>query len=78
MSMSEARERTYAVIFEKTGTGWSAYVPDLPGVVATGPTREEVARLMSEGIAIHIEGMIEDGIPVPEPSSYCQEIRVPA
>lgn len=76
--MSEARERTYLVIFEKTSTGWSAYVPDLPGVVATGPTLEEVARLMREGIAIHIEGMIEDGLPVPEPSSHWQEIRVPA
>jgi predicted RNase H-like HicB family nuclease len=70
--------RVYAVIFEKTSTGWSAYVPDLPGVVATGATRDQVEQLMREGIQIHIEGMIEDGLPVTEPTTYCQEIRVPA
>jgi predicted RNase H-like HicB family nuclease len=58
----------YAIVIEKVpGSNYSAYVPDLPGCVATGDTLEEIKRLMQEGIEFHLEGMREDGLPVPEP-----------
>ena len=60
----------YAVIYEKSGTGWGAYVPDLPGCVATGRTRPVVERRIREAIAMHLEGMREDGIAPPPPTSY--------
>jgi len=56
----------YAVIYEKTGTGYSAYVPDLPGCITTGRTRKETERLMKEAIEFHLAGMREDGLPVPK------------
>jgi predicted RNase H-like HicB family nuclease len=60
----------YAIVIEKVpGSNYSAYVPDLPGCVATGETLEEITRLMREGIEFHLEGMREDGIPVPEPQT---------
>jgi predicted RNase H-like HicB family nuclease len=60
----------YAIIIEKVpGSNYSAYVPDLPGCVATADTLEEIKRLMQEGIEIHLEGMREDGIPIPEPTT---------
>lgn len=68
----------YLVIFERSATGWGAYVPDLPGCVATGATRAEVERLIQEGIAFHIEGMRLHGETVPEPSSEAALISVPA
>jgi predicted RNase H-like HicB family nuclease len=62
--------RRYLVVFEHTdGTGWSAWVPDLPGCVAAAATREECERLIREAIELHLSGMREDGEPIPEPSS---------
>ena len=61
--------REYAVIFEKTSTGWSAYVPDLPGLGVAGPTYEATEQLIREGIAFHIEGLQADGEPIPEPTT---------
>ena len=58
----------YFVIFEKSSNGWGAFVPDLPGCVAGGETKEEVEELIFEAISMHIEGMREHGEPVPEPS----------
>jgi predicted RNase H-like HicB family nuclease len=58
----------YAVVIEKTATGYSAYPPDLPGVGAAGQTIEEVARLIREAIELHLEGMRVEGLPIPEPS----------
>ena len=55
----------YAVVYEQTPRNWSAYVPDLPGCVATGPTREEVERLITDGIRLHIDLMRQSGEPVP-------------
>lgn len=55
----------YAVVYEQTPTNWAAYVPDLPGCVATGATREEVEKLMREGIRLHIEAMREAGDKIP-------------
>ena len=60
----------YTVIIEKEpATDWGAWVPDLPGCVATAKTREEVERLIRETIEFHLDGMREDGEPIPEPTS---------
>lgn len=55
----------YAVLFEKTATGYSAHVPDLPGCVAAGTTIEETAGLMRKAMQMHLAGMREDGDPIP-------------
>jgi predicted RNase H-like HicB family nuclease len=65
----------YLIVLEKTGTGYSAYSPDLPGCVATGATLEEAEREMKESIEFHIEGLRLQGEPIPTPSSaaaYCE------
>jgi predicted RNase H-like HicB family nuclease len=65
----------YLIVIETTGTGFSAYSPDLPGCAATGGTREEVERNMQEAIEFHIEGLRQAGEAVPQPSSqagYCE------
>jgi predicted RNase H-like HicB family nuclease len=60
----------YAIVIEKApGSNYSAYVPDLPGCVAAADSLDEVKRLMQEGIAFHVDGMREDGLPVPEPTT---------
>ncbi|MCL6106192.1 MAG: type II toxin-antitoxin system HicB family antitoxin [Actinobacteria bacterium] len=59
----------YMVVIEKGETGYGAHVPDLPGVIAAGETREEVLKLVKEAIEFHIEGLHEAGDPVPPPSS---------
>jgi predicted RNase H-like HicB family nuclease len=64
----------YLVIFEKTGTGYSAYVPDLPGCITTGPTLAETERLMKEALEFHIEGLREDGLPIPMPTTTADYI----
>lgn len=66
----------YLVVFEQAGDSYSAYCPDLPGCIATGSTREEVERNMDEAIRFHIEGLRQDGAPVPQPSSYTQYVEV--
>ena len=68
----------YAVVIEKGPTSYGAYVPDLPGCVAAGDTREAVIRLIQEAIEFHIEGLREDGQPVPPPSSSIEFIDVAA
>ncbi len=69
----------YTVIIEKQpDTDWGAYLPDLPGCVAVGETREEVQRLIREAIALHLAGMREDGEPIPEPSSIAIVVEVAA
>jgi predicted RNase H-like HicB family nuclease len=68
----------YAVVIENAGPNYSAYVPDLPGCVATGATREEVEREIREAIEFHIEGLREDGVPIPQPSSAVSYVEVPA
>jgi len=65
----------YLIIIEKTGTGYSAYSPDLPGCVATGETREETESEMKDAIEFRIEGLRLNGDEVPKPSSlasYCE------
>jgi predicted RNase H-like HicB family nuclease len=68
----------YLVLFEKTSTGWSAYVPDLPGCIATGKTKEKTEQLMREAIEFHIEGMRLDGEIVPPPSTEAEYLSIPA
>ena len=68
----------YAVIVEEGENSFGAYVPDLPGCTAVGATREEVLRLIQEAIEFHVEGLREDGQPVPEPSSSIEYIEVNA
>jgi predicted RNase H-like HicB family nuclease len=66
------------VVYEKAPHNWSAYVPDLPGCIATGRTRPEVERNIREAIELHLESMREDGEPIPEPASYSQLVEVAA
>ena len=68
----------YAVVFEKAENNYSAYVPDLPGCVTTGKTLYETKRHMREAIEFHIEGMREDGSPVPEPTTQVTYVEVAA
>ncbi len=70
------REMKYAVVFEKAPNNYSAYLPDLPGCVATGATREEVERNIREAVAFHLEGMREEGLSIPEPAA-CTEFVEP-
>lgn len=64
----------YAVLFEKTDTGYSAHVPDLPGCVVAGSTLEETMDLMRGAIRMHLAGMTEDGDPIPEPRTMAEYI----
>jgi predicted RNase H-like HicB family nuclease len=59
----------YAIVIEKADSNYSAYVPDLPGCVATGDTVESVKCEIRDAIRFHIEGLKDDGLPVPQPSS---------
>jgi predicted RNase H-like HicB family nuclease len=69
----------YAIVIEKVpGSNYSAYVPDLPGCVAAADTLDEIKQLMREAIEIHIAGMREDGLPIPEPSTGVAVIEVAA
>jgi predicted RNase H-like HicB family nuclease len=66
----------YAVIIEAGERNYSAYVPDLPGCIATGKTLDEVKQLMREAIVFHLEGLREDGLPVPPPTSLCEYVEL--
>ena len=68
----------YLVVVEKSETGFGAYVPDLPGCVAAGATRDEVMQLIQEAIEFHIEGLKAAGEPVPAPSSQGEFVDVHA
>jgi len=68
--------KEYLVIYEHGKRNWSAYVPDLPGCVATGKTRKEIERNIREAIEFHIEGMRMDHEPIPEPSTEAGTVCV--
>lgn len=70
--MSDMR---YAVVIEQSSNGYSAYVPDLPGCIAAGDTLEEVGRLIRDAIALHLEGLHADGLPIPVPTSSVDYIE---
>ncbi len=68
----------YLVVIERGPTSYGAYVPDLPGCVAVGESREEAETLIQEAIEFHIDGLREDGLPIPEPSSVAESVEVQA
>ncbi len=65
----------YAVVIEKTENNYSAYVPDLPGCIATGDTVDELETLMAEAIRLHLEGLKEDGLPIPAPTTIAEYVE---
>jgi predicted RNase H-like HicB family nuclease len=66
----------FTVIYEKGPTSWGAYVPDLPGVISVGDSQEEVEQLIQEAIEFHLEGMREEGLTIPSPSSFAGIVEV--
>jgi predicted RNase H-like HicB family nuclease len=68
----------YAIVIEKAEGNYAAYVPDLPGCVATGATVEETEQLIREAMELHLAGMREDGSPIPPPSSQVDYVEVAA
>ncbi len=69
-------KREYTVIYEKGKHNWSAYVPDLPGCIATARTQKALERVMREAIEFHIEGLTRHGEPVPEPTIEAGTVKV--
>ncbi len=65
----------YAMIIEQGDRNYSAYLPDLPGCIATGKTIEQLKQRMSEAIELHLRGMREDGLPIPEPTSLADYVE---
>lgn len=68
----------FLVVIERTENNYSAYSPDLPGCIATGRTLDEVRQAMREAIALHIQGMIEDHLPLPEPRATADYVAISA
>jgi predicted RNase H-like HicB family nuclease len=68
----------YAIVIEKAESNFSAYVPDLPGCVATGATVEEVESQIREAIEFHLDGMREDGIAIRQPASRVEYVEIAA
>jgi len=66
----------YLVVFEKAGGNFSAYSPDLPGCIATGSTRREVEQNIREAIRLHVEGLVQDGAPLPEQIAFTEYVEV--
>lgn len=66
----------YAIVIEKSETGFGAYVPDLPGCVAVGESLPETEQLIRDAIEFHLEGMREDGLAVPEPTAVARYVEV--
>jgi predicted RNase H-like HicB family nuclease len=68
--------KRYAIVVEKAKNNYSAYVPDLPGCIATGATLAKTVRLIREAIELHVGGLREDGLEVPEPSSIVEYVEI--
>ena len=68
----------FLIVIEKANGNLSAYSPDLPGCVATGKTRNQVTRNMYEAIELHVQGLMEDKLPIPKSRSYAEYVAVPA
>jgi predicted RNase H-like HicB family nuclease len=69
--------RRFLIVIEKAEGNYSAYSPDLPGCVATGMTREDAEKNMFEAIEMHVHGLQEDNLPIPESSSFAEFVAVP-
>ncbi|MDQ0285662.1 putative RNase H-like HicB family nuclease [Desulfofundulus luciae] len=67
----------YLAVVEQGPENYSAYLPDVPGCVATGKTVEETLRLLAEALELHLKGLKEDGLPLPLPSSVAEYIELP-
>jgi len=67
----------YLMVIEDAGSNYSAYLPDLSGCVTTGSTVDEIKRNMKEAIEFHLEGLREEGLPIPSPSSIAEYVDVP-
>jgi predicted RNase H-like HicB family nuclease len=74
--MANVTSDRYLIVIEKTANNLSAFSPDLPGCVATGADRAEVEARMAEAIQVHLNGLREDGLPIPEPSSEVAYVPV--
>jgi len=68
--------KRYAIVIERAAANFAAYVPDLPGCVATGETIEETKKLLNEAIEMHLQGMREDGLDIPDPTSVAEYMEV--
>lgn len=68
----------YMIVMERSRSGYGAHVPDLPGCIAAGETREETLELIQEAIEMHLESLHEQGIPIPEPSATSEYVEVDA
>jgi predicted RNase H-like HicB family nuclease len=68
----------YAIVVEKAGNNYSAYAPDLPGCIATGSSVKAAEQEISEAIKFHIDGLREDGLPIPVPSSVVEYLEIAA
>jgi predicted RNase H-like HicB family nuclease len=67
----------FLIVIEKADGNYSAYSPDLPGCVATGKTRDQAARNMHEAIGLHVRGLLEDKLPVPQSLSFAEYVALP-
>lgn len=76
--VTACRALRYAIVIEKAESNFPAYVPDLPGCVATGSTVEEAESQVREAIKFHLDGMQEDGIPIPQPASRVDYVEIAA
>ena len=74
--MANVTSDRYLIVIEKTAKNLSAFSPDLPGCAATGADRAEVETRMAEAIRMHLDGLREDGLPIPEPSSEVAYVPV--
>ena len=70
--------KDYAVIYAWTGRNYSAHSPDVPGCIATGKTLEEVEHRFQEALVFHLEGLREDGLPIPEPTTHVGHVAIAA
>lgn len=66
----------FLVVIEKANNNYSAYSPDLPGCVATGSTREEAEKNIYEAIEMHVQGLLEDNLPIPESESFAEYVAI--
>lgn len=66
----------FLVVIERANGNYSAYSPDLPGCIATGASREDVERNMHEAIELHVRGLLEDNLPVPESTSFAEYVAI--
>ena len=67
---------TYTVIYERGPASWGAYVPDLPGVISVGESQAEVATLIQEAIEFHLDGLRDEGLPIPLPACFAGAIQI--